>query len=286
MRRRLDDRRRDEIMKKPLRNAALEACLAAAAVLLLTLLPFLPGSHDPLAVPVAVMSMTFGLVGLLMVPFGALAIVAHARGAGPRTQRMLERATLGCAVVVWMAVTLSATASAGFILGAVTLGAGGFALWRARRPAAGGAAPLHLALVPLPVALVQLTMVGYAVEFSRGRAIGNSAAMIADVERYREANGRYPSGLASQVQDYRPDVIGIREYRYEASGDAYNLYFEQFTTRLGTREIVVYNPRDDQTMASHDMDILRPRPGQASRPGGYYSVRDAAQPHWKYFWFD
>ena len=43
-----------------------------AAIILCTLLPFLPGRYDSLAVPLSGMSQLFGKVGLSLVPVGAL----------------------------------------------------------------------------------------------------------------------------------------------------------------------------------------------------------------------
>ena len=133
---------------------------------------------------------------------------------------------------------------------------------------------------------LQLLAAAPATEFSRSRAIRNSAPLIAALERYHAAHGRYPLSLLALWQDYGPSMIGIREYRYEPSGDAYNLAFEQFSFRLGTREIVMYNPRDQHVMTSHALDLLQTTPEELERRRGYYAVHDAPHPHWKYFWFD
>jgi hypothetical protein len=89
-------------------------------------------------------------------------------------------------------------------------------------------------------------------------------------------------------RDYSPSVIGIKEYHYESSGDAYNLLFEQFTFRLGTRENCYVQPAWPAGMTSHAMDLLRLTPEQleVERRRGHYAVHDARHPHWKYFWFD
>jgi hypothetical protein len=109
------------------------------------------------------------------------------------------------------------------------------------KPGVVSALPLYLIIVPLAVSLIQLALAEPITEFSRSRAIRNSAPLIDDIERYRAANGRYPRSLVS-VEGYSPSVIGIKEYHYESSGDAYNLLFEQFTFRLGTRENCYVQP--------------------------------------------
>jgi hypothetical protein len=110
--------------------------------------------------------------------------------------------------------------------------------------------------------------------------------MIADIERYRASRGRYPPSVLSVWEGYSPSLIGIDRYHYEPSGDSFNLVFEQAAWVFGTREFVVYNPRGEQVMTSHAMDILQFTPERLERARGYYAVRAASHPHWKCFWFD
>ena len=266
---------------------------AIVFVALCTFLPFLPGEHDSLAITVSTMAQVFGVVGLLLVPVGLLWI------ASDRSQRFAER-RYGFALlavitssIVWAAVCLVALMNSGYALGVFTV-----ALWvyvvikvwpglkhKAERRSA---VPSYMVAVPAVVALLQFGFLERAVEFSRNRAILNSAPLIADIEKYREANGRYPTSLLSVSKDYKPGVIGIAHYEYEPHGDGYNLLFEQFAYRFGTQEFVVYNPRDEQVMTVHDMDILQMTPSQLAldRTRGHYAVNDTPHPHWKYFWFD
>jgi len=92
---------------------------------------------------------------------------------------------------------------------------------------------------------------------------------LSDVERYREANGHYPPSLLSVWQDYKPAVKGVEQYHYEPNGDAYNLYFEHLASQLGTREIVMYNKRDEHQMTSHAMDLLLLKPPGLAVQRGY-----------------
>jgi hypothetical protein len=57
---------------------------------------------------------------------------------------------------------------------------------------------------------------------------------------------------------------------------------------FGTREFVMYNPRDQQVMTSHKMDRLQltPQALAVEQSRGHYAVHDAPHAHWKYFWFD
>ena len=270
---------------------------AMAFVILCTLLPFLPGRYDSLAVPLSLMSQLFAKGGLLLVPVGALWMASRYWSRLAGNQWVLAIAALIASSIVWFIVSLGALVSSGLLLGL-----GALALWaylvsrvlprlrllKSATPRPTSAAAVYLLIVPVAVMLLQMAVAGWAVEFSRSRAIRNSARLIADIEQYRAAHGRYPASLLSVWEDYSPGVIGVKEYLYEPSGDAYNLFFEQLTFHLGTREFVMYNPRDQQDMTSHKMDLLQLTPEELAleQSRGHYAVHNAPQPHWKYFWFD
>ena len=279
------------MLKHLLGMAVLIACL-----MLGTLLPFLPGPYDSMAVPLSAMIQIFGKVGLLLVPIGIL-WVASASWSGPGgNQHAIAIAALIAASVVVAIVSLGAFAASRL------LGVSVLALWiyivsrvwprlRRRKEAAPrrvSAIPFYLLVVPSAVALFQLAVLAPAIEFSRDRAIRNSARLIADIEQYRASNGAYPASLVSVWGDYSPGVIGIKEYHYEPSGDAYNLFFEQFTFHVGVREFVMYHPLDQQAMTSHRVDRLQLTPQQliVDQSRGHNAVHNARHPHWKYFWFD
>lgn len=282
------------------------AGLSAAALLVAVclFLPFLPGEYDGFAATLSAWAQLVGTVGLPLVPIGAIwlgyELRMRGRATGIRPARDLGSALAWAALAV---ATLVALGFAGFAWGIVgrSLGFTVLALWvycafrlartlKAIRPVEGRAfnpAPLYLVAVPLVAAILTFTQVGRAIEFSRNRAIENSAQLINDIERYREARGHYPpSLLALHQDDYKPRVIGIDRYQYEPHGDAYNLFFEQLSNQLGTREFVVYNPRGEHAVTSHAMDLLQLTPAELSYQRGYYAANDAGQPHWKYFWFD
>jgi hypothetical protein len=127
---------------------------------------------------------------------------------------------------------------------------------------------------------------GPAAAWSRDRAIANSAAIITDIERFRQRTGAYPAALNSLWPDYHPGSIGIDRYRYEPSGAGYNLYFEHPSTNLAVREIVMYNPRGGQDFSSHAFDLLRLSPEEIRRQRGHFASYDLPQAGWKRFLFD
>lgn len=270
---------------------------ATAGIILGTLLPFLPGRYDSLAVPLSGTCQIFGKVGLLLVPVGALWVASGYWSRLAGREYGIAIAALIASSVVWAIVSIGALVSSG-----VLLGLGAIALWiyvvsrilprlrslKSATPRPTSVVAFYLLIVPIAVALLQMAVVAPAIEFSRSRAIRNSARLIADIEQYRAANGRYPASLLSEWEDYLPGVIGIKEYQYEPSGDAYNLSFEQFALQFGTREFVMYNPLDQQVMTSHKRDLLQLTPQELAleQTRGHYAVHDSPHPHWKYFWFD
>ncbi len=268
---------------------------ATAGIILCTILPFLPGRYDSLAVPLSLMAQLFGRVGLLLVPIGVLWAASDYLGRSARKRYVLAITTLIVSSIVWSILALGALVES-VTLGVGILAAGIFIAVRVIRrlrewsgtAATPGAIPLYLVTIPVAVALTQFALGSPMTEFSRNRAIRNSGPLIADIERYRVANGRYPRSLVSVHRDYKPSVIGIKEYRYEPSGEAYNVLFEQLTFQLGTIEIVIYNPSDQQRMTSHALDVLQLTLEQLAldQTRGHYAVRHSRYAHWKYFWFD
>ena len=77
------------------------ACVIVTVVTVATFLPFVPGGHDPLAVPLSALAWALGRVGLLLVPVGALWLWAsRAQRSRPAPPALLMRITLGTCVVI------------------------------------------------------------------------------------------------------------------------------------------------------------------------------------------
>ena len=268
-------------------------------ILLSLFLPFLPGSYDGFAGTLSAMAQIFGIAGLiLLVPIGGLWLIYELRKltgkaaerSGSNKSYYVAMASLVALSILAVFVSVTAMFNTGFSLGIALLVLLAYCISRmsvraSQLKSAGNGdfngAPLYLVVLPIVTVLFQFSLMGSAVEFSRNRAIANSASMISDIERYREANGVYPASLLALHPDYKPSVIGIKQFHYERSGDAYNVYFEQLSDRIGTREIVMYNKLDQHAFASHDAHIL-----EANARSGSYALNDAPTAHWKYFWFD
>jgi hypothetical protein len=145
-------------------------------------------------------------------------------------------------------------------------------------------------MVVLPVLAVvfQLALAAPLTQWSRDRAIASAREFIDDIEEYHARHGRYPVSLQALHVDYHPHVVGVERYFYSSQGDAYNLSFEQprfLLDRIGTREWVVHNPRDEHRAYSHTAWLLL-SPEQVALAGGWYSSDATGHPHWRSFFFD
>jgi hypothetical protein len=286
--------------------------IAAISLVALTCMfyPFLPGTHDRLAVTLSMMARMLGWGGLLLlVPIGAVWL-SYELIKRKATTLLVSRqdkghyfavATMAASIVAAAAAALAALTHTGVSLGIGVLLFWAYVVWRfvpawkrLKKEGAGGfnPTPLYLLFVPSILVVAQLTLLKPAVEFSRKRAILGSREFINAIEAYHAAHGQYPPSLASEVSDYDPSVIGVERYHYEPSGRAYNVFFEQLTFPIGMREFVMYNPLDEHTFMVHDQDILESPQEQVDAERRFHALHHAyvvpppSPPHWKYFWFD
>lgn len=276
-----------------------------AAIVLGTFAPFLPGQHDPLAVPLSSIMQAFSVLGLLFVPIGAVWLGYELRQRQRRQIGVLvptKRYHFALVSVVAFAVVAISVSLGAFMVIGPSAGVLGLALcalvvWRLRprlKALRGGsvdqfnAVPIYLVAIPTMVMLLQVALARAAIEFSRNHAIDHSAELIADLERYRAAYGAYPEFLAAVHKDYHPSVAGIDRYHYAPHADGYNLFFERPALLLdfGLREFVVFNARDEHLLISHAAWIMAGPARELVRRQGRPAVHDTSRPHWKYFWFD
>ncbi|WP_066364295.1 hypothetical protein [Herbidospora mongoliensis] len=249
--------------------------LLSASLLLLIASPYLPGGYDPLAMPLSTLAQIFGGVGLLAF-LTSVPLLIWPRN---RFWRVAQTVTL---TITALAVSAAAAAEFGLILGLVSL-----ALWvvvLARRPS-----PVYFVVLPLVALAGQAALNRPLTAYARDTAIANAGEMIAAVERSRADLGGYPDALNAVWPDYHPGVRGVGQYRYAKGGDSYNISFELprfFFDAFGTREFVVYNPRDRHLMPSHASWVLLWSDARLRNQQGWYGSRDAGPPHWRSFLFD
>ena len=281
-------------MKPAIRNIATHLALVIGIATLLVLCmvyPFLSGGYDRLAVPLSTMAQVFGVVGLALVPGGVLWLTM------PRFGFALSMLSTAVGTCVALILALFATLSVGNAFGVLTLVAWVYVLVglipklkHLKRAEDRGChpAPVYLVFLPLLALASQLALSAPLARSSRDRAIANARAFIGDIEQYHARHGRYPASLQAQNRDYHPDVVGVERYIYVPQGDSYNLFFEQprfLLDRFGTREWVVYNPRDEHRVYSHTAWLLPP-PDVAEPSQGWYASGETGHAHWLYFLFD
>lgn len=267
------------------------------ALLLLTALlalgiayPFLSGDYDQLAIPISTMIQVFGLAGLLLVPVGILWL------AKPKYRFGFAIAALIVSTFVILVICLFATLSVGKSLGVLML-----LLWtfiviliipklkslKEQTQNKASWLPVYLIYLPVITLLLQLTLAKHLTQLSRNLAIKNAEQFIRHIEEYHKQQGQYPLSLQAQNKDYYPDVVGVEKYLYAPHRKSYNLSFEQprfLLDRFGTREWVVYNPLDENSVYSHTawlLSVEQAEPGQ-----GWYASGNTGHRHWKYFLFD
>jgi hypothetical protein len=283
--------------------------LQIAAITILALVcmfyPFMPGTYDRLAVTLSMMAQALGFAGLLLVPIGGIWLIYELlkRARKPDSDSHNDKghyfaiAALAVSLIGAGVVALAALISTGLSLGVVVIILWAYIIWRAvlsikrMKTVLSGRfnpTPLYLIVIPSILVAAQLLFIKTAVESSRQRAIEGSAEFIGAIEAYRAVHGRYPLTLASVHHDYDPPVIGVERYHYEPQGEAYNVFFEQFTYPIGAQEFVMYNPLDQQEMIVHNQDLLESSQEQLNRERRFHAraAHDAGVPHWKYFWFD
>lgn len=269
-------------------------------------LPFLPGKYDYLAVAVSSVLQVVSFLSLLYVPIGILWLIyelsRRKRGGNGNSKKV------GFAIAALVVLSLSVTVAVlvafggiGSFRGSAIFGMGlltGYLylffsrivpeIRKMRNNDSLKLSPIisYLIIIPLVVVFTRTAFIIPATEYSRNRAIEQSKLLIADLEAYYEKNGKYPVSLQGLWNDYAPGVIGIERYYYEPNGNAYNLFFEQFTYDLSVREVVMYNKRDEHVIRSHPSFIFSLDQEEFARYQGYFFADELAEPHWKYFWFD
>lgn len=277
-----------------------------ALVVLCIIYPFLPGEYDGYAVALSTMAQVLGAFGLLPALIGVLWFVYEVRKRARQKsilQTKARRYSFVLASVIAFSIVVASVALVAIATIGISIGLLVFVLWlymvlklipklkllKNTESKGFSPVPLYLILIPVATLFFQLTFASSFTEFSRNKAMAQSVTLINDIEEYRARNGRYPSSLLAVWKDYTSSVVGIEGFHYAPNGEAYNLFFEQprfLLDNIGAREFVVYNPRDEQTMISHDGWILLLTPEEIRASQGWYAVQNAAIPHWKYFWFD
>lgn len=280
--------------------------LICLLIIFLIFIPFLPGAYDNLAVMISSELQYVSFVCLLLVPIGILWLIYELfrrkiNGKGASKSVYFAKAALLVLSISAIVAAIVAFGGIGSFRGSAIFGISlligyiytvfSIIIPRLRKMKYADdlmVNPIifYLIIIPLVVVIFRTAFIIPATEYSRTRAIEQSETIIQDLEVYYAKNGRYPVSLQGLWKDYDTDVIGIEKYYYEPNGNAYNLFFEQFTYDLFAREIVMYNKLDEHIIRSHPSFIFSLNHEDFARYRGYFSEKNLPQQHWKYFWFD
>src|SRR5688572_30123657 len=99
--------------------------------MLITLLPFLPGRYDRLAVPLSGMAQLFGVVGLLLVPVGVLWMATERWAPSSARRYGFAIVTLAVSSFICFVLSLVGLVSESLVLGIVVIAAWAYVVWRA-----------------------------------------------------------------------------------------------------------------------------------------------------------
>lgn len=149
--------------------------------------------------------------------------------------------------------------------------------------------PIYLISVPIFVLVIQLIIAKPVTNWSRDRTIINATEFIKDIESFKSKNGYYPKTLQAMYKDYSPKTAGVEKYHYLPFTDSYNISFEQprfLFDEIGTREWVVYHPKDEHRAYSHTSWLLLLSPEESELRQGWYTSVNTGHKHWKSFLFD
>ncbi len=274
--------------------------------ILFIFLPYFPGGYDHLAVMISGIVQIASFISLLLVPIGVLWLIYE------RVQKKKvkdgSRKSGSFAIVALLVLTLIVIVSSFVAIGGIGSFRGSLALGifipiifvyttvkiiipqirKMRNPSAlkPSIIPYYMVIIPVAIVIFRCALIVPVVDYSTNHAIEQSMVMIQDLEEYYSENGQYPVSLQGLWKDYYPNVMGIEKYYYEPNGKAYNLFFEQLSSDLFAREIVMYNKLDEHIIRSHPSFIFRLTPEEFKRYRGYFDEFDLPKQHWKYFLFD
>lgn len=273
--------------------------------ILFIFLPYFPGGYDHLAVMISGIIQIASFISLLLVPIGVLWLIYE------RVQRKKvkdgSRKSGSFAITALVVLTLMVIVSSFVAIGGIGSFSGSLALGisipvifvyitvktiipqirkMSNPDLKPSIIPYYMVIIPVVVVFFRFALIVPAVDYSTNHAIEQSMVMIQDLEEYYSENGQYPVSLQGLWKDYHPNVMGIEKYYYEPNGKAYNLFFEQLSSDLFAREIVMYNKLDEHIIRSHPSFIFRLTPEEFERYRGYFAEFDLPKQHWKYFLFD
>lgn len=263
--------------------------LIILALLTGIVLPYIPGEYDHFAAGISSVLQFASFATLLFVPAGIYLYIRNShRRQTTGMPTFAKTAVFTIAIIVIMAGALGALV-VNNRFSAIIICIAGVLLPGLNRKKFYSLfskvfMPYYLVIIPLVVVTVRLTFLEKIKNNSTAFVIQQCEPLIRDIELYKTKNGHYPLSLLSTIEDYKPGISGISRFYYEPKGNAYNIFFEQLSTMVGTQEFVMYNKLNEQEMTVHNQDLLRIPYNNIFH--GHHKVAQLAIPHWKIFYFD
>jgi len=264
--------------------------LVLAVLTLGNIYPFMSGDFDRLAMPLSMIIQGFGILGLTLSLFGLIWLLMPSKH---KIFSIISIYLFGFLIVVF---TFFAYLISGILFGITILFVLGILLHKYRQRIIVpferetiAFVPIYLIVLPVSILTVQLLIAKPITDWSRDRTISNAKDYVRDIENFYTRNGYYPKSLQAMYKDYYPNTVGIEKFHYLPFGNSYNLSFEQprfILDIIGTKEWVVYNPKDEHRVYSHTSWFLLLSPEESEIRQGWYSSADTKHKHWKSFFFD
>jgi hypothetical protein len=265
-------------------------------VIVLTLLilgiiyPYFSGDFDRLAMPLSTIIQGFGIMGIVLSQFGLIWLLM------PSKYKIFSIISIYLFAFLIVAFTFFAYLISGILFGISILLILGLLLLKYRQRIivpfereAIAFVPIYLIVLPVSILTVQLLIAKPITDLSRDRTISNAKDYIRDIENFYSRNGYYPKTLQAMYKDYYPNTVGVEKFHYLPFENSYNLSFEQprfFLDIIGTKEWVVYNPKDEHRVYSHTSWFLLLSPQESEIRQGWYSFAYTKHKDWKSFYFD
>lgn len=252
--------------------------------------PFMAGDFDSLAMPLSTIIQGIGIIGIILFPIGLTWLFI------PERNKLFAVITIYIIGLMIIVITFFAYLISG-VLFSMTIFLILTPLFlrlrnKVAKPLEGislSYIPIYFIVLPLSILIIQLLIAKPVTDWCRDRTISHAKDYIRDIEMFFQKNGYYPKTLQAMYKDYYPNTVGVEKYYYIPFGNSYNLCFEQprfFLDIVGTKEWVVYNPKDEHKVFSHTSWFLLLSPAESEIRQGWYASRATNQKHWKSFYFD
>lgn len=282
--------------------------LIASTLLLVVLiiLPFLPGRSNNLVVFFSTMTQFLGVLGIFLIPIGAIWLAIEIINSKRNDTRLISwkipfalalLALLIIAAFYFLIVYFTIAAPigpgtpswlsgiTGIVVGIIALLLSVRGLKGIRRGNFGRfrVAPIYLIILPVVAFLCTRFVVRPLSDYSRNYAIEKSETIITAIEEYKNVHGTYPSSLdeLKSTVKTKPAIMGIRDFRYNKIGESYSLSFSQWLEWGSLEQIVLF---DKSGVASiHQTNAPYDYQSDLHRVKGAFASFDTKYPYWRYY---